>query len=431
MRVVPLALRRDPFDVLATLAGEPGAFLVQVPDPVRPITLLGCAPAAWLRVDVDGVVLRSDGRGAPRDPLAAIEEFVREGGSGLPFPLGASVVGFLAYELALLSRFDAFLAFDRERAQYSLVTRDGTRPAWLEQLGAAPPRWRGAIAAAPLSALLPRTRYLESVRRILEYLAAGDAYQVNLTQPFVAPLAAPAWVLAQRLAARHPAPYAAYLDLGDAQIVANSPEMFLRRRGRRIETRPIKGTRPRGATPGRDAALAAELVASPKDRAEHVMIVDLERNDLGRVCATGSVAVERLEAVESHPSVHHLVSTVSGQLRPDVGLAALLRATFPGGSITGAPKIRAMEIIRELEPWPRGPYTGAFGAFHPDGDLELGLAIRTAVVRDGTVSWHAGGGIVADSDPDAELAEAWLKTAALRLALGEESPADLGQCSSG
>jgi anthranilate/para-aminobenzoate synthase component I len=135
--------------------------------------------------------------------------------------------------------------------------------------------------------------------------------------------------------------------------------------------------------------------------------------------------------VESHPTVHHLVSTVAGRLRPEVGLAELLRATFPGGSITGAPKVRAMEIIRELEPWPRGPYTGAFGLFHPGGDLELGLAIRTAVVRDGALSYHAGGGIVADSDPERELAECWLKTAALRLALGEEPGSGLERCSSG
>ena len=161
------------------------------------------------------------------------------------------------------------------------------------------------------------------------------------------------------------------------------------------------------------------------------MIVDLERNDLGRVCEVGTVAVERHAVIESHPTVHHLVSTVTGRLRLEVGLADLLRATFPGGSITGAPKVRAMEIIRELEPWPRGPYTGAFGFLDPRGDLELGLAIRTAIVTGGTVRYHAGGGIVADSDPERELAEAWLKTAALRRALGEEPRRGLELCSSG
>src|SRR5438477_129739 len=189
--------------------------------------------------------------------------------------------------------------------------------------------------------------------------------------------------------------------------------------------------RPRGDGRARDAALAAELEADAKERAEHVMIVDLERNDLGRVAAIGSVAVEAYARVESHPTVHHLVSSVVGRVRPDVGLAQLLRATFPGGSITGAPKVRAMEIIRELEPVPRGAYTGAFGLFHPSGDLELGLAIRTAVVSNGVVRYHAGGGIVADSDPERELAEAWLKTAALRLALGEAARPELERCSSG
>src|SRR5438309_2213270 len=189
--------------------------------------------------------------------------------------------------------------------------------------------------------------------------------------------------------------------------------------------------RARGDGRARDAALAAELEADAKERAEHVMIVDLERNDLGRVAAIGSVGVEAYARVESHPTVHHLVSSVVGRVRPDVGLAQLLRAAFPGGSITGAPKVRAMEIIRELEPVPRGAYTGAFGLFHPSGDLELGLAIRTAVVSTGVVRYHAGGGIVGDSDPERELAEAWLKTAALRLALGEDARPELERCSSG
>jgi para-aminobenzoate synthetase component 1 len=457
MHVVPLALRRDPLDVLASLANEPGAFLLEVPDPERPVTLLGCAPRVQLRVGADGRAERSDGVPAGEDPLAAIERFVAETGRGSgdsPFPLGGNVVGFLGYELgqfierprdraalssdlplAVLSRYDAVLAYDQRRAQYTLVAHDGGEPPapWLERLAAPlpPVRWEGPLATTPLAPLLPREQYLAAVRCILDYLAAGDVYQVNLTQPFVAPLAAPPWALFARLARRHPVPYGAYLDIGGAQLVANSPELFLRRRGARVETRPIKGTRPRGEWAARDAALAAELLRDPKERAEHVMIVDLERNDLGRVCVAGSVAVEGLARVESHPTVHHLVSTVTGRLRSGVGLAELLRATFPGGSITGAPKVRAMEIIRELEPGPRGPYTGAFGLFHAGGDLELGLAIRTAVVRGSTVRYHAGGGIVADSDAERELAETWLKTAALRLALGEEPGTALERCSSG
>ncbi len=458
MRIAPLALRRDPLDVLASLAGERGAFLLEVPDPVHPATLVGCAPSAVLSISSGGEAERSDGVATPSDPLEAIERFVAEapGATEPPFPLAGGVVGWLSYELgrciepprasercpkadgplAVLARYDPMLVYDRSRGQYALLCADpaSARAPWLERLSS-PPRLptgaAGPLARAPLAPLLPRAQYLDAVRRILAYLAAGDAYQVNLTQPFVAPLIGPARALYARLARAHPTQYGAYLDLGGVELVSNSPELFLRRRGTRLETRPIKGTRARGSSPARDAALATELTLDPKERAEHVMIVDLERNDLGRVSAPGSVGVESLARVESLPSVHHLVSTIGGRATHDLGLARLLRATFPGGSITGAPKVRAMEIIRELEAWARGPYTGAFGLFHPDGDLELGLAIRTAVVCDGIVRYGAGGGIVADSDPERELAEAWLKTAALRLALGENAASELEQCSSG
>ena len=443
MGLIPLALRRDPFEVLASIATEPGAFLLEIPDETHPFVLLGCAPVAELRV-TDGT----------SDAVGSIERFVAETSlvdAALPFPLGGGVLACLAYELgdliepprdgltrrgalplAVLRRYDPLLAYDRRRGQYGLLCRDAraARAPWLERLAAPAPAWRGPVGG-PLEPLLPPARYRDAVARILGYLAAGDAYQVNLTQPFAASLVAPAWALAARLAARHPVPYGAYLDLGSAQLVANSPELFLRRRGRRVETRPIKGTRPRGDGPSHDAALAAELLHDPKERAEHVMIVDLERNDLGRVCDVGTVVVERYAAVESHPTVHHLVSTIAGRLRADVGLADLLRATFPGGSITGAPKVRAMEIIRELEEWPRGPYTGTFGFLDPRGDLELGLAIRTAIVSGGAVHYHAGGGIVADSDPEREGAEAWLKTAALRRALRDQPRDGLELCSSG
>jgi para-aminobenzoate synthetase component 1 len=451
MRVVSLALRRDPLQVLGALAAEPGAFLARVPDPARPLVLLGCRPRAVLRIAADGGAVRSDGAPCGADPLAAIEAFVNDAGShdAAPFPLGGGAVGFLGYELgsrvhgipaapgklplAVLGHYDPILVWDCSRQQYALVCRDAdsARAGWLERLAAPPPAPSvGPIAYGPLAALVTPERHRASVRRILDYLAAGDAYQVNLTQPFAAPLAVPAARLFAELAARHPVPHEAYLDLGDVQVVANSPELFLRRRGTRVETHPIKGTRPRGDTPARDAALAAELMRDAKERAEHVMIVDLERNDLGRVAETGSVRVEVHAELETHPTVHHLVSRVSARLRPGVGLAELLRATFPGGSITGAPKRRAMEIIAELEATPRGPYTGAFGFFAANGDVELALAIRTAVVRDGTVRWGAGGGIVAESDPDRELAECWLKTAALRRALGEDD-GSLAQCSSG
>jgi para-aminobenzoate synthetase component I len=432
MRVLPLALRRDPLDVLASLADEPGAFLLDVADGAQPLTLIGCTPQAVLRVRHDDT-----------SPLETIADFIAAEPSDLPFPYGAAV-GYLAYELgardapssdlprAVLARYDPTLAYDRARGQYALVCRDpaSARAPWLERLAAPTPCWDGPLAAGPLVPLGSPARQLAAIRRILDYLAAGDAYQVNLTQPFGAPLVAPAWALFTRLARRHPVPHGAYLDVGGAAVVANSPELFLRRRGPCVETRPIKGTRPRGASPARDAVLAAELRHDAKEQAEHVMIVDLERNDLGRIAVPGSVHVGPFAQVESHPTVHHLVSTVRAHVRDGVGIADLLCATFPGGSVTGAPKRRAMEIIRELEPGARGPYTGAFGLFHPSGDVELGLAIRTAVVAAGQVRWHAGGGIVADSDPERELAEAWLKTAALRVALGEDGARE-ARCSSG
>jgi para-aminobenzoate synthetase component 1 len=446
MGIVSLALGREPVDVLGALAGGPGACLVDVPDPERPVTLIGCAPAAELTVDVDGRARRTDGGATAADPVDAIAAFVAE------TPAPGLVVGYLGYELgrfttaarlatrplvapgvplAVLRRYDPLLVYDRGRRQYDLIGSDPARAPWLERLTATAPAWHGPLATAPLGAAMPARAHRAAVARILEHLAAGDCYQVNLTQPFTAPLAAPPWVLHERLARLHEVPYGAYLDLGQAQLVANSPELFLRRRGRRVETHPIKGTRPRTGGAARDAALAAELVRDPKERAEHVMIVDLERNDLGRVCVPGSVTVEALARVEGHGTVHHMVSTIAGRLADGVGLADLLRATFPGGSITGAPKERTMEIIAALEPEPRGPYCGALGVFRPDGDVELGLSIRTAVVTGGVVRWGAGGGIVADSDPERELAEAWLKTAALRLALGEPGVAGAQACSSG
>ncbi len=262
MATVALALRRDPLEMLAVLAGEPGTFLLEVPDAIHPVTLLGCAPVAELRVEADGRAWRTDGGPVPADPFTAIERFVAETPVAveLPFPLAGGLIGYVGYEagrvaarrptepLAVLRRYDPIAVHDHLRGQWHLVSIDPAyaRAPWLERLAAPAPAWEGPLASARLAACLPAARYRAAVECILDYLAAGDAYQVNLTQPFTAPLAAPAWALYARLARRHPVPHGAYLDLGDTQIVCNSPELFLRRRGRRIETRPIKGTRPRG-----------------------------------------------------------------------------------------------------------------------------------------------------------------------------------------
>jgi para-aminobenzoate synthetase component 1 len=265
---------------------------------------------------------------------------------------------------------------------------------------------------------MTRAAYHSAVARIHHHIAAGDVYQVNLTQRFTAPLRGDPVELFVRLARAHPMPRSAYLDAGGFQIVSNSPELFLERRGRYVATQPIKGTRRRGRSPEEDARLRRELQADAKERAEHVMIVDLERNDLGRVCRPGSVRVRTLAGLESYPSLHHLVSTVEGELRPDVHTVDVLAATFPGGSISGAPKIRAMELIDHLEPHARGVYTGALGLIDGAGDCHLNLPIRTVVTMGGRAYFGAGGGIVADSDADAEYAETLVKLEAILGALG-------------
>ena len=262
-----------------------------------------------------------------------------------------------------------------------------------------------------------RRDYEAAVRRSIEYIRAGDIFQVNLSQRFTAGLPAQPEEIYRRLLQHTPAWYGALLQYDDHALICNSPETFLRVTpqpdgSRRVVTRPIKGTRPR--LPGMDA----QLRDSVKDQAELNMIIDLERNDLGRVCEIGSVKVTQPRTIEAHPTVYHGVATIEGTLRPDVGLVDLLRATFPGGSVTGAPKIRAMEIIEELEPTRRGPYCGAIGYVAADGSMEFNVAIRTMIVKDGLVHIPVGGGIVADSNPADEYEETLVKAKAMFDALG-------------
>jgi para-aminobenzoate synthetase component 1 len=275
-----------------------------------------------------------------------------------------------------------------------------------------------AEEAAP-SSNFTRDEYEAAVERALDYIYAGDIYQVNLSQRFSAPVEDDPFSAYLRLRAGNPAPFAAYLRLPEADILSASPELFLRYDPscRRIITRPIKGTRPRGRSTGEDEALRRELLASAKDRAENVMIVDLERNDLGRVAEIGSVRVTELAQLEAFPTVFHLTSQVEARLREDRDTVDLLLAAFPGGSITGAPKIRAMEIIDELEPTARSVYTGAIGRIGFDGSVDLNIAIRTIIARDGTAYFQAGGGIVADSMAALEYEETLHKASALRRAL--------------
>jgi len=251
-----------------------------------------------------------------------------------------------------------------------------------------------------------RDAYLDAVARVREYVFAGDIFQANLSQRFEAPLEGSAWEFYRRLRSRNAAPFAAFMESPDAVVVSASPERFLRvDAAGHVETRPIKGTRPRGVGPEHDAALGQALAESAKDRAENLMIVDLMRNDLSRVCAPHTVRVSELFSLERYATVHHLVSTVVGDLEPGRDALHLLRAAFPGGSITGAPKLRAMEIIAELEPSRRGVYCGSIGYWSLTGELDTNIAIRTAIVQGDRVYFSAGGGIVADSDPASEYEE--------------------------
>ncbi|WP_052560943.1 aminodeoxychorismate synthase component I [Gemmata sp. SH-PL17] len=352
---------------------------------------------------------------------------------------------FEVQELAL-GRYDWVFSFDHHQRRAWIVSTGEIGIEWPKQVERAGSRLRDVLAwlsrpyemrlcdreylsDLPESALAPqhplpgfpgvtsnfdRAGYEAAVRRAVEYVHAGDCFQVNLSQRLLAPLREHPLELYSRLRALNPAPFAGYFDLGEFQILSASPERFLRvHPDGAVETRPIKGTRPRGKTPEDDAALIRDLSTSPKDRAENVMIVDLLRNDIGRVCEFGSVKVPRVCEVETFRFVHHLVSEVRGKLRAGLGPLDLLRATFPGGSVTGAPKVRAMEIIAELEPTARGPYCGSLGWIGFDGAMDTNILIRTFTAGRGWVQFPVGGGIVADSDPAREYEETLHKAAGL------------------
>jgi para-aminobenzoate synthetase component 1 len=263
--------------------------------------------------------------------------------------------------------------------------------------------------------------YLKAVATAREYICAGDIFQVNLSQRLEAEIGMPPHELYRRLRKINPAPFASYFGFEGVSVVGASPERFLKLTGDRVETRPIKGTRPRGRTPEEDRGLAAQLLASVKDRAENVMIVDLERNDIGRVCRYGSVEVTELAILETYPTVYHLTSTVVGRLSEGKDRIDLLKATFPGGSITGAPKVRSMEIIEELEPTRRSVYTGSLGYLGFNGDMDLDIVIRTILLKGNRVYFQVGGAITYDSDPESEYIETLDKGRAMILAL-QQSP---------
>lgn len=448
-----------PHELFHGLAGEPFALFLDsaTAAPDRNPDLHG--RWSFIAFDpFDRLALRIEDGTAPfdflKEKLAALPRI--EASSGVPpFPGGAA--GYFGYGLGrtlerlpreerpfaiddqflpdmALGFYDVVIAFDMmrkrafivssglpERDRHAQQARAKRRLAEIrERLSSLPPPpERRPSTSHALTSNFTREGYERAVARVVGYIHAGDIFQANLSQRFETELGEgdDPYALYLRLRAASPAPFSAFFNFEEGAIVSSSPERFLLCRNGEVETRPIKGTRPRGETPAEDRRLADELLASEKDRAENVMIVDLLRNDISRVCEDSSVSVEKLCELESFANVHHLVSTVRGKLRQGADVTDLLAACFPGGSVTGAPKRRAMEIIAELEPTARGPYCGAIGYLGADGNMDSSIAIRTMVVKGRRITFQAGGGIVADSDPAAEYEETLAKARDMRRVL--------------
>ena len=398
-----------------------------LPSPTARYSILACEPS---------LVLRGGAEILPR-LRAELATRATERVPGLPFVGGA--IGYLGYEYGAgldgvppaptqlsddlplpgiaFGFYDSAVVHDHTTGDTHLVAPNPSSLARLRTLVCATPPRPSKFAVGTLRANLPSAAYTAAIARIRDYIAAGDVYQVNFTHRFTAPFAGSAAALYARLRTLSPAPHAAFLDFEDFQLVSSTPERLLRVSGRTVETRPIKGTVARAADPVADAANRARLLASAKDHAELLMIVDLARNDLGRVCVPGSVRVAARHDLETYATVHHLVATVRGELAPGRDRFDALRALHPGGSITGAPKIRAMQIIAELETARRHAYTGALGYLGYDGDADLAIAIRTITCSRSHASYHVGGGITWDSDATAEYEETLHKGRAMQAAL--------------
>jgi para-aminobenzoate synthetase component 1 len=388
--------------------------------------------------------------GNPFDTLGQLLESYRLDSDSSPVPFVGGAVGYLSYDLChfierlpdtavddlklpecYFSFYDLALAFDNLQGKAYIVSTgfpELNEDKRIERAQKRRDEMKAMLAEAPspgtdtpptpvepvtLTGGFTHREYVDAVEKCRQYIINGDIFEVNLSQRFEAELAITPYELYRRLRRINPAPFAGYLGFDEVTVVSASPERFLRVRGDWVETRPIKGTRPRGKTPEEDEARAKELTSSPKDRAENIMIVDLERNDLGRVCRFGTVRVTELAILETFPTVFHLTSTVEGRLREGKNVIDLLKATFPGGSITGAPKVRAMEIIDELEPTRRSVYTGNIGYIGFNGDLDLNIVIRTFLVKGKKAYFQAGGAVVYDSDPEAEYQETLDKARAL------------------
>lgn len=403
--------------------------------PLTRYSMLAFEPAAWLARDANGALVAEGTRIGPGGFIDNLDEWLRreatprDPGKSLPFMGGWFV--YLSYELAqevepvlrlpaASAPFSAFAlrtchlaVYDHAADSLYAISQDGDAASHARLVARLE---EAARRPAPVAVANPHVdrwaeeapeKFLDRVRRAQEYISAGDIYQANLSRPWRLRLrkgtAAASVYPALRRA--NPAPFAACVHFGGMSVLSSSPERLLEVKGRAISTRPIAGTRPRTGDPDQDARDTAELVAHPKERAEHVMLIDLERNDVGRVCEAGSVHVDEYMVTESYAHVHHIVSNVRGTLRADATAVDALRALFPGGTITGCPKIRCMQVIAELEGEGRGAYTGSLGWLGTDGDADFNILIRTLTLRGDQIELRAGAGIVADSVPERELEE--------------------------
>jgi anthranilate synthase component I len=452
-----LADLETPLTAYLKVAGPPSFLLESVEQGERVARYSFIGTGARRRFEARGerLVITEGGRSetiVTRDPLRVLwERTVRPSAPHPDLPaFWSGAVGYAAYDLVrLYERLpdanpdelgipdlcfvepEVLLVFDHLRRKAyvvapALVGDADDRARAQALVDATYERLRGPLPGVPgdragrrveFTSNFTADAFRDAVARAVEYVKAGDIFQVVPSQRLSADLGVHPFAVYRALRTINPSPYLGYLDLGPVTLVASSPESLVRSEGRRVETRPIAGTRRRGASPAEDAALAEELLADPKERAEHVMLVDLGRNDLGRVCRAGSVRVTDLMSVERYSHVMHIVSRVVGELAEGRTALDALAATLPMGTASGAPKVRAMEIIDELEPVRRGPYAGAFGYLSVNGDMDMALTLRTMVVAGGRLHLQAGGGVVADSDPELEYQESLNKLAALRRAV--------------
>jgi para-aminobenzoate synthetase component I len=442
LEITPLPYRADPLGYFSRLRHRPGAVLLDSGRPVAPggrYDILSSDPLSTLESHDPGA--STPGGETPFAAQQRLLDGLRLSAPDSDLPFLGGLIGYWSYDLgrelepvgrraasrvalptSRVGLYDWALIQDHhERASWLVATPARRRQvlAWLDAAGTPPGDFR---LRAPFAAELSRAAYLERFDAVQRYIRAGDCYQINLAQRFSAPYRGDLWAAYLRLREATPTPFAGYMawpaERGEQAILSVSPERFLSCREGRVEARPIKGTRPRGATRDEDRQLAAELEESLKDRAENVMIVDLLRNDLGRVCRVGSVRVPQLCGLESYANVHHLVSVITGELDADRRPLDLLASSFPGGSITGAPKVRAMQIIDALEPSRRSVYCGSLGYVDVRGRMDTSIAIRTAVADRERLHLWGGGGVVADSSGESEYRETLDKIRHLMAALG-------------